>query len=138
MLAVTNYRIFSAHNAEIYGVANRIQFVLADFRSWAADYAADKSNQPVDVVFLSPPWGGLDYLLPNQEYSLKSLIPPGVEIFSVAQLLSRNIALFVPRNTNPSEIGQLAGDDMVELEETYMTGKLKALTAYFGELKSSA
>lgn len=139
ILMSSRYRPLTAHNAEIYGVADRITFVLADFREWAASYQSSTSNEPIDAVFLSPPWGGLDYLLPGQEYSLNSLIPPGVEILSVAQTLSRNLALFIPRNTDPREIGQLVDEEeQVEIEETYMSGKLKALTAYFGDLKTSA
>lgn len=55
------------HNAEIYGVADRIEFILADFPSWSKDYVARlragtvPPDDQVEVVFLSPPWGGIDY-----------------------------------------------------------------------------
>ncbi|KAM6103015.1 trimethylguanosine synthase isoform 2-T2 [Theristicus caerulescens] len=42
------------HNAEVYGVADQIEFICGDFMVLAADLQAD-------VVFLSPPWGGPDY-----------------------------------------------------------------------------
>lgn len=42
------------HNAAIYGVADRIQFVVADFFDVVDQLRAD-------VVFLSPPWGGPAY-----------------------------------------------------------------------------
>ncbi|KAK4701909.1 trimethylguanosine synthase, partial [Phenoliferia sp. Uapishka_3] len=54
-------------NAEIYGVADRITFVLGDFVSWSKDYVSRKAagsvepTDEVEVVFLSPPWGGIDY-----------------------------------------------------------------------------
>jgi len=43
------------HNAEVYGVADRIEFLVADFFQVAPKLKAD-------VVFLSPPWGGPSYL----------------------------------------------------------------------------
>jgi len=50
------------HNAAIYGVADRIDFILADFVQFAKALASSPSpRQGIDVVFLSPPWGGIDY-----------------------------------------------------------------------------
>lgn len=47
------------HNALYHGVADRIEFVLCDFVEWAKAHAESghKDREPVDVVFLSPPWG---------------------------------------------------------------------------------
>ncbi|KAI8469588.1 MAG: RNA cap guanine-N2 methyltransferase-domain-containing protein, partial [Monoraphidium minutum] len=42
------------HNAALYGVEHRIEFVCADFFKLAPTLAADG-------VFLSPPWGGPHY-----------------------------------------------------------------------------
>ncbi|GAA5853805.1 hypothetical protein JCM9279_001672 [Rhodotorula babjevae] len=58
----------AAHNARVYGVADRITFILGDWVAWAQAYAerlergevmSDKDR--VECVFLSPPWGGIDY-----------------------------------------------------------------------------
>ena len=43
------------HNAEVYGVADRIEFIVGDYMKLAPFLKAD-------VVFLSPPWGGPQYL----------------------------------------------------------------------------
>ena len=43
------------HNAHIYGVEDRIEFIVGDFLKLAPSLKAD-------VVFLSPPWGGPSYL----------------------------------------------------------------------------
>lgn len=43
------------HNATIYGVADRIEFIVGDFLTLADSLKAD-------VIFLSPPWGGPQYL----------------------------------------------------------------------------
>lgn len=41
------------HNATIYGVTDRIEFIVGDFLT-----LVDKLK--ADVVFLSPEWGGWD------------------------------------------------------------------------------
>lgn len=46
---------YARHNAEIYGVADRIEFICGDFFELANSLVAD-------VVFLSPPWGGPEYV----------------------------------------------------------------------------
>ncbi len=56
------------HNAEIYGVADRIQFIEGDYMKLAPSLKAD-------VVFLSPPWGGPEYL--NAEvFDLETMMQP--------------------------------------------------------------
>ncbi|TFK92462.1 S-adenosyl-L-methionine-dependent methyltransferase [Polyporus arcularius HHB13444] len=49
------------HNAALYGVQDRIEFVLADFFSFARTLK-QRTHRKIDVVFLSPPWGGPSYL----------------------------------------------------------------------------
>lgn len=43
------------NNAQVYGVADQIEFIRADYMCIATDLNAD-------AVFLSPPWGGPDYV----------------------------------------------------------------------------
>ena len=156
------------HNAQIYGVADRIEFVLSDFFSFVRAYGAlpsnSQSNEPntrkIDVVFLSPPWGGPSYLKGSPEnlqdvrnsstlatldeypsYSLSSIRPVnGSELFHISRTITKNIAYYLPRNTRVKEISELlsdAGTDLherVEIEEEWTGSKLKALTCYFGGL----
>lgn len=42
------------HNAKIYGVSNRIEFIVGDYVTLIHSFKAD-------VIFLSPPWGGPNY-----------------------------------------------------------------------------
>jgi trimethylguanosine synthase len=125
------------HNAVIYGVADRIEFILADCLSFARSYLSlpSTSNRKIDVVFLSPPWGGPSYLSgsateaaeataqvetgddPSEdlilaeahpEYSLASIQPiHGAKLFQLSRRISSNIAYFLPRNTNLDEISAL-------------------------------
>ena len=54
-------------NARVYQVEEKITFVLGDFTQLAPTLKAD-------VVFLSPPWGGPDYLnLPS--YDINTMMP---------------------------------------------------------------
>jgi trimethylguanosine synthase len=104
------------------------------------------------VVFLSPPWGGPEYLV-GPTYSLAQTQPePAVELFRLARLMTSNVAFYAPRNTVLEDIAGLlppptplggAGDEggtvsgeeeQVEVEEEWMGTKLKALTCYFGGL----
>ncbi|KAH8111817.1 RNA cap guanine-N2 methyltransferase-domain-containing protein [Phellopilus nigrolimitatus] len=155
------------HNAIVYGVADRIEFILADYLEFARGYALRPLKQRnIDVVFLSPPWGGPSYLTasPQKEkneaeatlqgdYSLSNILPiPGDELFYLTRRITRNIAYFLPRNVDLFEVSwllkpgeseggtaelvttQRAVEELVEVEEDYMGGKLKAVTCYFGGL----
>ena len=130
------------HNAALYGVEDRIEFVLADFFSFARTLVATSSQsnalgkprgrRKIDVVFLSPPWGGPSYLSGSgstttpaadsarsttneaevgdtyADYSLESIRPVhGKELFEVARGITKNIAYFLPRNTKLEEISGL-------------------------------
>ncbi|KAK4051540.1 putative diacylglycerol O-acyltransferase tgs1 [Microbotryomycetes sp. JL201] len=194
-------------NAEIYGVGDHIQFVLADFVDWTNDYVVRKSaglipeNDQVEVVFMSPPWGGIEYRsirtqqngAPSMKattgptgnangdtvqtntsdaseqdnpaedtelsYPLSALKPlPGQGLFTLARQITPHVAMFLPRNVDMHEVARLPAlaprtdqpdsDDLgqtefeysepVEVEEQWMSNKLKAVTAYFGDLAANS
>ncbi|KAK1229936.1 putative diacylglycerol O-acyltransferase tgs1 [Marasmius sp. AFHP31] len=146
------------HNAQIYGVAQHIEFILGDYISFAKSYKPSSgSKRKIDVVFLSPPWGGPSYISDvvtsteetdadtdtHPVYSLASIRPiHGAELFNLTRRITPNIAYYLPRNTDIGEVGALveAGEaeeevkEYVEVEEERMGNKLKALTCYFGGL----
>ncbi|PSR71046.1 hypothetical protein PHLCEN_2v13094 [Hermanssonia centrifuga] len=172
------------HNAAIYGVEDRIEFILGDYISFARSYLTRPSRRRnIDVVFLSPPWGGPEYLTGVQptkptsetdiglqgsdadrveeqeelhpEFTLSQIQPiHGAELFHISRQITKNIAYFLPRNTNLNEISSLVThaqtggfasgkekepevrQERVEVEEEWMGSKLKALTCYFGGLAS--
>ncbi|XP_076463011.1 uncharacterized protein LOC143295276 [Babylonia areolata] len=116
------------NNAEVYGVADRIEFILGNFLDLAPSLVAD-------VVFLSPPWGGPEYL--NTEiYDLNSVQDlEGYNLMSLSRKITPNIAYFVPRNVNLEQLTALAGEGgKVEIEQNLLNSKLKTITAYYGEL----
>ncbi|KAJ4482436.1 S-adenosyl-L-methionine-dependent methyltransferase [Lentinula aciculospora] len=148
------------HNAQIYGVAEHIEFILADYISFAKTYISSPqtaTSRKIDVVFLSPPWGGPSYLSgsgspSNSEtsvpadpvtFSLSDIRPiHGVNLFELSRSISSNIAYYLPRNMDLNEISALTKEDLskgnspefIEVEEEWMGRKLKALTCYFGGL----
>ena len=117
------------HNARVYGVEDRIEFIVGNF------FQVLPTLKP-DVVFLSPPWGGPEYL--GQEVfdlQLMGGMMDGYTVFKTAKLVTDNIAYFVPRNTNVDQLASLAGlGGKVEVEQNLLNRKMKTLTAYYGDL----
>ncbi|WVO23212.1 uncharacterized protein IAS62_004559 [Cryptococcus decagattii] len=137
------------HNALHHGVADRIEFILGDYTEFARSFAEKNPEDKIDVVFLSPPWGGIDYLnSPSATYSLSSILPiHGRDLFNLTSKLTPNIAYYLPRNMDMQEISELAREldypdperkgrvrEWVEVEEETVRDKVKALTIYFGGL----
>ncbi|XP_067409866.1 trimethylguanosine synthase isoform X2 [Emydura macquarii macquarii] len=116
------------NNAEVYGVADQIDFICGDFMLLA-------SNIKADVVFLSPPWGGPDYAT-AEIFDIRTMIfPDGFEIFKLSQKITNNIVYFLPRNADIDQIASLAGSGgKVEIEQNFLNNKLKTITVYFGDL----
>lgn len=121
------------HNASIYGVADRIEFIVGDYFKLASTLKAD-------VVFLSPPWGGPTYLKEEIYDIEKSLLPlPGSELMAYTRQITQNIAIYLPRNTNTFQLAKLAGPgNSVEIEQGFLDRKLIAITAFYGNLLKNA
>lgn len=86
------------HNARIYGVYDRIEFIVGDFFQVIPYLKAD-------VVFLSPPWGGPSY---NRltSFPLDDICPPygGKAIFDLARRVTKDVAYYLPRNINTADV----------------------------------
>ena len=143
------------NNARVYGVEDKIVFIVGDFMKIAPVLRAD-------AVFLSPPWGGPEYLNADS-FSIESMPISGKEIYEAAKTISDDIAFYVPRNVNADEMLELAkvkgtrngllsssavaekkvdheeeegAEESVacEIEENKLNGKVKACTVYYGDL----
>ncbi|KAG0239997.1 Trimethylguanosine synthase [Actinomortierella wolfii] len=116
------------HNARIYGVEDRIEFILGDYMTLIPRLKAD-------VVFLSPPWGGPKYS--ERAFDIKQDIPmDGEHLFRETQKITPHIAYYLPRNSDPEQIGRLAGEGQTcEINKNVLNGACKAWTVYFGELQ---
>ncbi|GER42701.1 S-adenosyl-L-methionine-dependentmethyltransferases superfamily protein [Striga asiatica] len=122
------------HNAKIYGVRDNIDFIVGDFFQLAPSLEGD-------VVFLSPPWGGPSYKA-NETFTLDLLKPKdGYSLFQVAQAITPNIIMFLPRTTDvlqARELSWLSSPPLnIEIEENFVRGRSKGITVYFGDLAFS-
>ncbi|CEO98129.1 Trimethylguanosine synthase [Plasmodiophora brassicae] len=84
-------------NASIYGVADRITFVHGDFRK-----VAPKLKGRADVVYMCPPWSGPGYAQ-QQVYDLGAIQPDVHDVIECARLMSDNVVISLPRNTNEEQ-----------------------------------
>jgi trimethylguanosine synthase len=121
-------------NSIIYNVDNKIEFICDDYFN-IINYL-DKFKP--DIVFLSPPWGGIDYMN-TDECDISKFPINGFNIFNYALKLTKNIVYFLPRNTNIEQILYLAHPNLahscvVEIEQNFLNYKLISITAYFGDL----
>lgn len=135
------------HNAKIYGVEDKIEFITADFLELASTLKAD-------AVFLSPPWGGPKYLK-QKVYELEQDLQPVsfTKLMSCAKKISNNIGAFLPRNSNTHAVSELyfATEKLilqfyflqlflsglggkVDIEQNFLNDKLIALTVYYNDL----
>lgn len=117
------------HNAMIYGVADRIDFIVGDFFKLAPGLKAD-------AVFLSPPWGGPQYLKQDVYDIETSLLPlPASKLMEFSRQITPNIAIYLPRNSNTHQLAMIAGPgNSVEIEQGFLDRKLIAITALYGNL----
>lgn len=117
------------NNAKVYGVAHKIEFIVGDFFELAPTLKAD-------VLFLSPPWGGPSYI-DNNVYDLETMLQPAPisKLLKFGRLISNNIAVFLPRNSNAWRlIDRRQPGNGVNLQKNIISKKLIAITAYFGNL----
>ncbi|KAJ3038014.1 Trimethylguanosine synthase [Rhizophlyctis rosea] len=116
------------HNARVYGVADKIQFVLGDFMKLAPKLKAD-------AVFLSPPWGGPSYLKAKVFDMHSMMMMDGGELFDTARSISNNICYYMPRNIDHNQLIQVAPPGhLCEIEEVFLNDRLKCCIAYYREL----
>ena len=109
----------------------------------------------LDCIFLSPPWGGIDYgNVGKSHFNLESHIQlkghtnkdmdeeatdtniNGEELLTMSVKASKRVVYFLPRNLNGITMGRSALQagcvGTMELEKNVLNGKFKTVTAYFG------
>mmetsp|Transcript_2242 Transcript_2242/g.4826 ORF Transcript_2242/g.4826 Transcript_2242/m.4826 type:complete len:592 (+) Transcript_2242:118-1893(+) len=130
--------------------------IYDDFTIGGIDLLAEYA-QHIDAVFIDPPWGGIDYgAMGKDGYDLARDMkirgcergcvgfPPTPEIDGVrllkiaaAATSTRFVAYDLPRNANKRSLAHAALEAGYEgnskLEEHYLNGRLKTVTAYFGQ-----
>jgi len=116
------------NNASIYGVEDKIEFILGDFYNLVPHLKAD-------VVFLSPPWGGPSYLK-SKVYDIKTMIPvDGERLFRESSKITKNIAYYVPRSINFDQMKMLCDPDKIcEFQKVIVWDKIRSYVVYYGDL----
>lgn len=125
------------HNAEIYGVADKIEFILGDAFEVLKSL---QKNTEISAIFLSPPWGGPEYVSKPVFCPKSDLFDGrGSELFQLATSLTPNCVLFLPRQSNIYAVAQMIQEqkgraleesDSFVVEQHYLRNRLKAISIY--------
>lgn len=83
-------------------------------------------------MFLSPPWGGPDYI--QEKFDMNQMKPNGFTIYQLAKNITPNVAYCLPKNVNKKQIQEMIGNGVCEFERNYLNGVVKLVTLYFGDL----
>ena len=120
------------HNAQIYGVLDRIQFIVGDFIELAPELRAD-------AIHLSPPWGGPDYTW-GDTFDLATMRQTcglqcdGFMLHELAQRIAPSVCYYIPRNTIRDQLETLAARHpslSCELQQITRYGSVHVLAAYY-------
>lgn len=117
------------NNADVYGVRHLMEFIHGDVFEIVPKLR--KKACAIEAVFMSPPWGGPEYL--SQDVYDVSRFKPSVDC---ARIITNNIAVLVPRNVKYDDVIRVFG--ACEVEKNRLGNKLKTQTLYFGNLISGA
>lgn len=139
-------------NAKEYKNNRNIEFYLGDFFKFKYPPLLDSDTKEEgkprvtrdDVVFLSPPWGGISYSK-DEVWSLAKCEPYSIQatVQRARELFSENIVLYLPRN---SDLDEIVNDKVIfpDLEDStvkkslvpgfYLNhdGRCKALLLFLG------
>ncbi|KAL2498257.1 S-adenosyl-L-methionine-dependent methyltransferase superfamily protein [Abeliophyllum distichum] len=120
---------YAQHNAALYEVDDRIDFIRGDSFCLAPRLKAD-------IVFMSPPWGGPDYAK-VKKFDINTMLKPhdGQFLFNAGKEIASRIIMFLPRNVDISQLAELSLSASppwsLEVEKNFLNGRFKAITAYF-------
>lgn len=86
------------HNAQVYGVADKIEFIIGNFFDLC-------HNLKADMVYMSPPWGGPSYQQ-TEVYDLESMLQPAPisQLIEAARKITNNLAFFLPKNSDADQV----------------------------------
>ncbi|XP_050540308.1 trimethylguanosine synthase-like [Daktulosphaira vitifoliae] len=123
---------FAKKNAEIYGVRDKINFIMGNFFAIANDL---KKYKP-EVIVTSTPWGEPSYKN-HKTYSLEKNMCSeydggGRTIFELAQSIAPNVTLHIPKSTVRNELFKLGKyfNNNIEIQNNFINGKLDSITTF--------
>ncbi|KAF1365111.1 trimethylguanosine synthase [Lizonia empirigonia] len=118
------------HNAEIYGVANKIFWLAGDCFDAINRFAGQKNT----VIFASPPWGGTSYG-EDDVFDLTKMEPYNLDtLYKSFTKYSKEVVLYLPRNSDLNQIARYVPEGQkLEVAHYAIMAASKALCAYFGD-----
>lgn len=108
-------------NAELFGVADRIEFCLG-----RAELMLN-TIKGAEVIFLDPPWGGPSYSNMSG-FLLSNFQPDGTQLLKQAFSITDRVVMRLPKNFNFSELDQF---NKPLICEDKFNNKLEHYTAYW-------
>ncbi|KAF3942259.1 hypothetical protein ABW19_dt0202834 [Dactylella cylindrospora] len=121
------------HNARIYGVEEKIEFIHKDYFEFCEEWEGDVE---VGTIFLSPPWGGPGYKY-DKVFDLETMTYGGERIYKAARKVSPNVVLYLPRNSDLNQIARYDPTNKnIKVIHYCIQSRSKALCAFFGDAGS--
>ncbi|KAI9834938.1 MAG: hypothetical protein M1819_002661 [Sarea resinae] len=119
------------HNADIYGVANKIWWIEGDCFDVLKKRLAALGKE--SVIFASPPWGGPGYSS-DEVFCLSTMQPYSLQhIHGSLSKISKDLVLYLPRTSDLRQLAMMVPDGKTAPVVHYcMDGASKALCIYYG------
>ncbi|KAF4533996.1 RNA cap guanine-N2 methyltransferase [Lasiodiplodia theobromae] len=120
------------HNAEVYGVANKIWWVEGDcFEIMKKRFPSFDESM---VVFASPPWGGPTYRGDNV-FSLKTMQPYNLnKLYKSFTKVAKEVVLYLPRTSDLNQLAKYVPEGQkIQVAHYCVWGASKALCAFYGD-----
>lgn len=124
-------------NSRVYDVEEKVWLKYGDWIKISEKGRFEKIG--IDCIFASPPWGGPEYLK-QKEFDLeRGLKPTGLkEMLKSFLRITSNIVLFLPRNSNLSQISRATMEllgPQAKCKVLYIKdhGYLKGMLCFWGE-----
>ncbi|KAL4979782.1 RNA cap guanine-N2 methyltransferase-domain-containing protein [Aspergillus desertorum] len=124
------------HNAEVYGVADKITWFQGDCFEILKSQLKDLA--PYSVLFASPPWGGPGYRS-ESVFDLRTMEPYSLNtLYTEFSLFTRYVILYLPRTSDLNQLAAMVKDDGPAPVIHYcMRGASKALCIFYGGFQLS-
>ena len=125
------------NNAQIYGVAGKIEFICGDVFEIVPHLMTrfrDSTEERLQLIFLSPPWGGPSYIV-EKIFDVSAQISFLGDFVQLCRTMTHNIVAYMPRNLSIEQaalLGTGATEEIFSLE--YFTAafpKVKATAVFF-------
>ena len=128
------------HNAKIYEVNDHIKPICSDVYDVLNNPRDDKfqiGNDKIDIIVLSPPWGGIDYLTDTKTFNIRNFPSgDGYKLIELALNVCSNVVCIFPRTTKNKPLKDFAKKLKTKcfVDDIHLYGKQKMKIFYFGNI----